>query len=361
MESENVMAMEIAPPLTKYTHPPARIAFFQEALEKTERLPGIRSAALVSHVPFGGSSGGGFVIEGRTPSDPREWDAEFRSASEGYFRTMGIPVLAGRSLTVRDTAGSELVAVINSAMARRFWPGDNPIGKRIRRRSGPIALPWLTIVGIVGDVRHLGPTRDAFFEVYIPFTQPSWAATGAPFPYPRELVVRTDTDPVSAVSSIQQQVWSIDKDQPVSAVRTLDNLASASVSRQRFAMLLFATFGFVALVLASVGIHGVLSYSVTQRRHEIGIRAAMGANPRQMMVMVVGEGMGLVALGTVVGVLAALAVTRFTSTLLFGVTPTDPATFLSVTLFFAAVACFACCFSASKAARVDPLVALRYE
>jgi putative ABC transport system permease protein len=361
MRSDNVLAMEIAPPASKYTEPAARVAFFQQVLEKAGALPGVRSAAVISHVPFGGSSGGGFVIEGRTPSDPREWDAEFRSASGEYFRTMGIPVLAGRTLTDQDTANTLLVAVINQTMARRFWPDESPIGKRIRRRSGPVNLPWLTIVGIVGDVRHLGPIQDVFLEVYIPYTQPSWASSGAPFPFPRELVVRTESDPVNTVSSLQQQVWSIDKDQPVTAVRTLESLSRGSVSRQRFTMLLFATFGFIGLVLAAVGIHGVLSYSVTQRRHEIGIRAALGAHPRRMMAMVVGEGMSLVAVGTVIGIVVALALTRFTSTLLFGVTPTDTATFLSVAVMFAGVACFACYFSAAKAARVDPLLALKYE
>jgi predicted permease len=361
INADNVIAMEIAPPLTKYPQPSARIAFFQHVLERVEALPGVRSAAVVSHMPFGGSSGGGFLIEDRLASDPREWDAEFRAVSRDYFRTMGIPILAGRSLTAQDTANGPLVAVINKAMAQRFWPNDSPLGKRIRRRSGPVELPWLTIVGIAGDVRHLGPTRDVFFEVYIPYTQPSWASSGAPFPFPRELVVRTQTDPGQMASLLQQQVWSIDKDQPVTAVRTLDSLAQASVSRQRFTMLLFGAFGFIALVLAMIGIHSVLSYTVTQRTHEIGIRAAMGAKPGHLIARVMGQGLTPVAAGVVIGIGAAVMLTRFTSTLLFGVTPTDPTTFLSVSALFVLMASFTCYYSASKAARVDPLVALRYE
>jgi putative ABC transport system permease protein len=312
-------------------------------------------------MPFGGSSGGGFLIEGRTPADPREWDAEFRTASGDYFQTMGIPILAGRSMTAQDTANRPLVAVINKAMAQRFWPNDSPLGKRIRRRSGPVELPWLTIVGIVGDVRHLGPTRDVFFEVYIPYTQPSWASSAAPFPFPRELVVRTQTDPRQMAPLLQQQVWSIDEDQPVTAVRTLESAAEASVSRQRFTMLLFGAFGFIALVLAMIGLHSVLSYTVTQRTHEIGIRTAMGAQPRQVIAMVMGQGLTPVAVGVCIGVGAAIAFTRFTSTLLFGVTPTDPTTFLGVSTLFVLVASLSCGLAASKAARVDPLVALRYE
>jgi putative ABC transport system permease protein len=361
MNADNVIAMEIAPPLTKYPQPSARIAFFQQVLERVEVLPGVRSAAVVSHMPFGGSSGGGFLIEGRTPSDPREWDAEFRTASSEYFRTMGIPILAGRSLSARDTGTGPLVAVINKAMAQRFWPNESPLGRRIRRRSGPVELPWLTIVGIAGDVRHLGPTRDVFFEVYVPYMQPSWASTGAPFPFPRELVVRTQTDPRQMASLLQQQVWSIDKDQPVTAVRTLDALAQASTSRQRFTMLLFGAFGFIALVLAMIGIHGVLSYTVTRRSHEIGIRAAMGARPGHLVAMVMRQGLTPVAAGVVFGVGAAVALTRFTSTLLFGVTPTDPTIFFCVSALFVLLAALTCYYSASKAARVDPLVALRYE
>ena len=362
MRPDNVLAMEIAPPLSKYPQPSTRVDFFQRVLEKAEALPGIRSAAVVSHVPFGGSGGGGFVIEGRTPSNPREWDAEFRSASGDYFRTMGIPVLAGRSISPQDSSNSLPVAVINKAMAQRFWPNDSPLGKRIRRRSGPFTYPWLTIVGIVGDVKHLGPTRDVFSEVYVSYTQPIWGSPeGAPFPFARELVVRTEVDPMSIVSALQQQVWSVDKEQPVTAVRTLKNLARENVSGQRFTMLLFGAFGFFGFLLAAVGVHGVLSYTVTQRTHEIGIRAAMGANPGQIMALVIGQGMSLAAAGIVVGLAAAFALTRFTSTLLFGVTPTDPATFASVSMLFVGVAFLACYFPASKAARVDPLVASRYE
>jgi putative ABC transport system permease protein len=359
--SENVLAMEIAPPPSKYARPFERVAFFQQVLERVEALPGVRSAAVVSHFPLAGSSGGGFVLEGRTPSDPREWDAEFRSASPDYFRTMGIPLLEGRSFTAQDAGSSMPVAVINKAMAQRFWPNESPLGNRIRRGRAPVDIPWLTIVGIVGDVKHQGPTRETYLEVYVPYTQPSWAGLSpSPFPFPRELVVRTDGDPRALVPILRKQVWAIDKDQPV-AIRMPDELLHSSVSRQRFNMLLFGAFGAVGLLLAAVGIYGVLSFVIARRTHEIGIRMAVGAERGRILALVISQGMTLVVLGVAIGVVAALVLTRVTSTLLFGVTPTDPATFISVSALLLGVAFLACYLPAWRAARVDPLVALRYE
>jgi predicted permease len=362
MKTDHVMTMEIAPPLSKYPEPAARIAYFQRLLEKAAAVPGVHSAAVVSHFPLGGSSGGGFLIEGRTSSDPREWDAEFRSTSHAYFQTVGISLWQGRFFTPLDTAGAMPVAIINKAMAQRFFPGESALGKRIRRRT-QVENPWLTVVGIVGDVKHSGPTREPYFEVYVPFTQPSWALSEAsfPFPFPRELVVRTETDPMTIAPLLQQQVWAVDKDQPVTSIRTLEGVVDRSVSRQRFSMLLFGGFGLVGLILSSVGIYAVLAFSVTQRRHEIGVRSAMGASPQQVLALVMGQGMGFVVAGVVIGIAAALALTRLTSTLLFKVTPTDPATFVSVSTLLLAVALLACYIPARRAARVDPVVALRYE
>jgi putative ABC transport system permease protein len=295
------------------------------------------------------------------PAHPREWDAEFRSISPGYFRTMGIPLLNGRWFTRQDAGNAIPVAVVNKTMARRFWPGENPIGKRIRRRA-PADPPWLTIVGVVGDVKHDGYTREAYAEVYVPYQQPSWGASGgAPFPFPRELVVRTSLDPVSLVPILQRQVWAIDKDQPISAVRTLEGLLRDSMSRQRFSMILLAVFGALGLVLALIGIYGVLSYTVTQRIHEIGIRMALGAERGQVLAMVIAQGMRLALLGVGIGAAAALALGRAMSTLLFGITPTDPATFASVSALLSAVALAACSLPAWKATKVDPIQALRCE
>ena len=358
--AENVLAMDIAPPPSKYRQPFERVAFFQEVLERVEAVPGVRSAAVVSDFPLGGSGGGGFVIEGRTPAHPKEWDAEFRSISPDYFRAMDIPLLEGRWFTRQDAAKAAPVAVVNKTMARRFWPGENPVGKRIRRRA-PAGPPWLTIVGVVGDVRHSGLTREPYAEVYVPYQQPSWGTSEVPFPFPRELVVRTDLDPVSLVPILQRQVWATDKDQPVTRVRTLEGLVRDSVSRERFNMFLMAVFGAVGLVLALVGIYGVLSYTVTRRIHEIGIRMALGAERGQVLAMVIAQGMRLAILGVGIGTVAGLALSRVMSALLFGITATDPATFVSVSALLLAVALAACSIPAWKATKVDPILALRCE
>jgi putative ABC transport system permease protein len=357
--AEKVLAMDIAPPPLKYREPFARVAFFQQVMERVEVLPGVHSAAVVSDFPLGGSGGGGFRIEGRTPpANPREWDAEFRSISPRYFETMGIPVLDGRPFTALDGAKAIPVAIINKTMARRFWRDENPLGKRIRRRT-PSDPPWLTIVGIAGDVRHQGQTREPCAEVYVPYQQPSWATSTTRFPFPRELVVRTDSDPANLVPALQRQVWAVDRNQPVSRVRTLQELLWNSVSQQRFNMLLLSLFGTLGLLLASVGIYGVLSYTVTRRIHEIGIRMALGAQPGRILAMVVGHGMGLAILGVGIGLVAALALTRVMSTLLFEITPTDPATFILVSALLLGVAFAACYIPARKATKVDPVMALR--
>jgi putative ABC transport system permease protein len=360
---ENVLIMDIAPPSTKYQEPFERVAFFQQVLERAGAVPGVRVAAVVSHFPLGGTGGGSFAIEGRTPRDPRDWDAEFRSISLDYFRALSIPLLEGRWFTAQDGSGSVPVAVINQTMARRFWPNGSSLGKRIRRgphgmMPPPGMMPWITVVGIVGDVRHDGPTRATYAEAYLPYQQPFAAPR---FPFPRELVVRTDIDPTSLVPALQREVWAVDKDQPVSRVRTLKGLHGNSMSQQRFNMLLVSLFGAMGLLLAAVGIYGVLSYLVARRIHEIGIRMALGAQRGRILRMVVAQGMGLAVLGVALGVAAALGLTRVLSTLLFGVRPTDPITFTAVAVLLLGVALAACYIPAWRATRIDPMAALRHE
>jgi len=309
-------------------------------------------------MPLGGSGGGGFLIEGRRPSHPREWDAEFRSISPQYFQTMGIPLLEGRPFTPQDAVAALPVAIINRTMARRFWPGESPLGKRLRRRTAR-ETPWLTIVGIVADVKHLGRTRDAFAEVYMSYLQPYEAFP--PFRFPRELVVRADRDPLSFVPALRREIRAVDKDQPISSVRTLERIHWDSVSPQRFNMLLLTVFSAIGLLLAAVGIYGVLSYLVTRRLHEIGIRVALGARRGQILAMVVAQGMGPAILGIGIGLTVAFVLARVLSTLLFGITPTDPLTFASVSVVLLGVALAACCIPGWKATKVDPLVALRHE
>jgi putative ABC transport system permease protein len=359
--AENVLAMDIAPPQSAYPEPAARVAYFRQVLERVEALPGVRSAAVVSHFPLEGSGGGGFEIEGRDPAAAGpKLDAEFRSISPAYLETMGIVLLEGRSFAPQDAAGNEPVAIINNTMARRYWPNENPLGKRLRRR-GPTERPWLTVVGIVGDVKHQGLTREPYAEVYVPYLQPSWGGQEGPFPFPRQLVVRGAADPQILVPALREQVWAVDKNQPVASVRLLARMLSDSVSPQRFNMLVLSVFAGIGLLLAAIGIYGVLSYAVTRRVHEIGIRVALGAQRGQIVGLIVGQGMTLALAGAGIGIAAAYALTSVLSSLLFGVTPTDAATFVAVPALLLGVAFAACYIPARKATRVNPMEALRCE
>jgi putative ABC transport system permease protein len=359
--AENVLAVDIAPPASAYPLPAARVNYFRQVLERVEALPGVRSAAVVSHFPLEGSGGGGFEIEGRAPdaSGPK-LDAEFRSMSPAYLETMGIALLAGRAFTPQDVAGTETVAIINNMMARRYWPNENPIGKRLRRR-GPTERPWLTIVGVIGDVKHQGVTQEPYAEVYVPYVQPSWGGTEGPFPFARQLVVRGAADPQALVPAIREQVWAVDRNQPVSSVRLLARMLSDSMSPQRFNMLVLSVFAAIGVTLAAVGIYGVLAYTVTRRVHEIGIRVALGAQRGQILRLIVGQGMTLALVGAAIGLAIAVGLTRLLASLLFGVTPTDMATFLAVPALLLAVALAACYIPAWRATRVNPMQALRCE
>jgi putative ABC transport system permease protein len=326
-----------------------RAAFFEQVLERVEALPEVRSAAVVSYLPLRGSAGGDFSVQGREST--ADLDAEFRAISTDYFRTMGTPLLQGREFDRRDVGDASSVAIINQTMARRFFPTENPIGKRIKRGS-----PWMTIVGIVGDVKHRGLTDETAAEIFVPYLQPS----STDF-FPRELVVRTASDPLRLVPTVRSEVWAVDKDQPISDIRLLSEVLSDSLSQRRFNMLLLSIFGMAGLLLAAVGVYGVLSHAVTQRTHEIGIRMALGAQRSNIVRLVVNHGLKLVLVGLAAGLGSALVLTRLLSTLLYGVTPTDPFILITVSLLLFCVALVACYIPARRATKVDPMVALRWE
>ena len=267
---------------------------------------------------------------------------------------MSIPLLAGRSFTDHDTQTSPTVVVISETMARRFWPGEEAIGKRIA--AGRIRTPadLIEVVGVVKDVRQFQLTAEPRPQMYLSYRQAAFFA-------PRDLVVKTDVDPASMATTVRKTVWEIDKDQPVSNIRTMEEILADSIARQRFSMLLLAIFAGVALVLAGVGIYGVMSYSVAQRTREIGIRMALGAQTGAVLKLAVGYGMKLVIAGIVIGLIAAFALTRVMSSLLFGVTATDPTTFTLISLLLVAVAALASYIPARRATKVDPMIALRYE
>jgi putative ABC transport system permease protein len=354
--TENLLTMKIVLPPTKYATLESKSAFYTDLINRVQSLPGVRSAAVITNLPLyaqGNSIGVG--IEGKPAPPPgQELIVITRIISPRYFDTMSIPLLKGRQLTDQDTDKTPNVIVISETMARRFWPGEEAVGKRVS--LGPINKPedWFNVIGVVKDVRQYGLTAELEPQMYLTYRQTD-------FFEPRDLVVKTDVDPVSLSSAVRKTVWEIDKDQPVSNIRTMEEILGDSIARERFSMLLLAIFASVALVLAAVGIYGVMSYSVAQRTHEIGIRMALGAQTSAVLRLAVGYGFKLVIAGIAIGLIAALALTRVMSTLLFGVTATDPMTFTLISLLLIAVAAVASYIPARRATRVNPIIALRYE
>ena len=354
--TDNLLTMKIVLPEPKYEEMERRSVFYTELINRVQSLAGVRSAAVTSNLPLyrqGNSIGVG--IEGQPDPPPgQERIVVTRIISPGYFDTMSIPILRGRGLTDQDTETTPNVVVISETMARRYWPGEDAVGKRIA--AGRIRSPedWIQVVGVAKDVRQFELNAEPRPQMYLTYRQ-------AGFFDSRDLVVKTDVDPASMAATVRKAVWEIDKDQPVSNIQTMDEILADSIARQRFSMLLLAIFAAVALVLAGVGIYGVMSYSVAQRTHEIGIRMALGAQTGAVLKLAVGYGMKLVIAGIAIGLIAAFALTRVMSTLLFGVTATDPTTFTLISLLLIAVAVLASYVPARRATRVNPLIALRYE
>jgi putative ABC transport system permease protein len=354
LKPENVLTLDVGLPRTKYTGP-QQAAFFQQVIERLKSLPGVQSAGAVYPLPLSGAEEGmGFGIEGRAALAPGEvYNAGPRWVSPDYFNVMGIPLLRGRELTERDGSDSPRVVVINEAMAARYFPDEEPIGKRVAFDQVNNAPNWREIVGVVGDVKHSALDSDPKPEMYFPFTQfPSFFMT---------LVVRTSGDPLNLVAAARSEVLAVKNDQPISNVHTMEELLSNSVAQRRFNMLLLSIFAGVALLLAAVGIYGVMSYSVAQRTHELGVRMALGAQTSHVLALVVKQGMTLALAGVGIGLAAAFALTRILASLLYGVSATDPLTFSVIALMLASVALLACYLPARRATKVDPMVALRYE
>jgi len=355
---DHVLTMRTVLPFSKYAKPEQRRAFYDEVLRKIGELPGVESAGMITFLPlsFTGMNFN-FSIEGRpAPSDIELPFALYRVVSPDYFRAMGIPLQRGRFFDSRDTAGAPPVILVNRRLAEHFWPNEDPTGKRLK--IGPADSPnaWASVAGVVGDVQQEGLNREQKFELYVPYAQERRG-----FVAPRDLVVRTAGDPQQVAAAVRQAVWSVDKDQPVSNVRTMEQVVSTAVSRERFQTLLLALFATLALLLACVGLYGVISYAVVQRTHEIGVRIALGAKPADVLRLVIKQGMALTMIGLVFGVAIAFAVTRVMSEMLFGVTATDPLTFVGVPVVLGLIAFLACYVPARRATKVDPLVALRYE
>ncbi|MGB7925761.1 MAG: ABC transporter permease [Pyrinomonadaceae bacterium] len=354
---DKVLTMRIVLPELKYPDQTRRSAFYTDMIHRIEALPGVKSAAVTNWIPLvrqGDSIG--ISVEGRPDPPPSQRNIVVtRVISPHYFGTMGIQLSQGRTFDEQqDREDSAGVVVVSETMARRYWPGEDPVGKRIKAGSAGSPNPWWTIVGVAKDVRQFELNADPKPQMYLPYSQADFFA-------PRHLVVSTDVEPLSMAATVRSTVWAIDKDQPVSNITTMEDILSESVARQRFSMLLLGIFAAVALVLAAVGIYGVMSYSVAQRTHEFGIRMALGAQGRDVLKLAVGEGLKLVMIGVVIGLVAAFILTRVMSSLLFGVSATDPTTFIIISLALVSVALLASYIPARRATKVDPMVALRYE
>ena len=349
---DHVISMRSAEAGPKYQQDKARIQYYQQIGDRISRLPGVQSQGAVSTLPLTASvSWGGILIEGYTPppSEP-ELQVDMRVATNDYFRTMEIPLLQGRFFSDHDTSDVPKVVVIDDKMAKRFWPHESAVGKRMRAN---VKDPWYTVVGVVGTVKQYGLDIDGRMVVYYPEQQ---SADGDLY-----LVARTSNDPASVASAMVREIHAIDAGVPVFEVRTMQERLHDSLARQRFSMAVLGGFAGFAMLLAAVGVYGVISYMVTQGTHDIGLRMALGAQQRNILGLVVKQGMALAAIGIVAGLMGAFSLTRVMATLLFGVSATDVATFSVVTLFLVAIALVASYVPALRATRVDPVVALHYE
>jgi putative ABC transport system permease protein len=354
-EPNNLLTMNISLPRQKYKEPQQANAFFDQVAEHIKTVPGVKSVGGTDPLPFSNSNATtSFFIEG-APAVPLADRPEVgqRSVTPAYFETMGVPVLKGRSFTAQDRDNTPQVIVVNEALASRYWPNQDVIGKRLGFEKDPSKQSWREIVGVVGNVKHFGLDAEAKPEVYFPYQQS-----------PRNfmtVVVRTASDPVSMIPAIRGQVFAIDKDQPVFDIMTMDQRLTKSVASSRFVMLLLGSFSVLALGLAAVGLYGAMSYLVTQRTQEIGLRMALGASRTDVFKLVVGKGMSLALIGIAIGLVASLALTRVMRSLLFEVTPTDVLTFVIVPVVLLTVTLLACYIPARRATNVDPLTSLRYE
>ena len=354
-DPKGAIAFDLDLPGTRYGKPEQSARFFRDLLPKLNALPGVVSASAVVPLPFSDDSiGTSFDIEGRPVPKSEQPGTQFRCVGLDYFRTMHIPLISGRTFTASDTRGSAPVIIINQTLAKRFFPNENPIGKRIQPGISDTGDTVMReIVGVVGDVRHRRLWRAPDPETYAPYDQ---VAIGG-----MTIVVRGDADPQALIPMIRIEVKRMDSELPLYNVRTLEDYVAGSVAQRRFTALLLGIFAAVAMLLAAVGMYGVISYGVAQRTHEIGVRIALGAESADVLRLVVGQGLRLTLLGVALGCLGALGASRFLSGLLFGVAGDDPVTFGAVATMFLAVALVACYVPARRAMRVDPLVALRYE
>jgi putative ABC transport system permease protein len=347
---KNVLTLGLSLPQEDlYNGPPGHPRFCQDLGEHVSAIPGVLAVGAVGHLPMEGDAGRSFAVEGQPdPGRGKRPGAHYSVACPNYFKALGVPLLAGREFTHQDTVAAPAVAIVNQTMALRFWPKENPVGKRILQGDS-----WLTIVGVVGDVRHWGLDNETQSQFFRPYTQAAWPVM--------TVVVRTISAPMSFAPAIKTTMREVEPDRPVSGIETMENIVQDSLGSRRFPTLLLSSFALLALVLATVGILGVVSYSVAQRTHEIGIRMALGARAVDVLKLMVSGSMTWVVVGVAVGVAGSLGLTRLLGTLLYNVKPSNPVVLGTVSLLLTAIGLLASYIPARRAARVDPMVALRYE
>jgi putative ABC transport system permease protein len=353
---DHLLTMHLTLPRAKYDSDEKVNNYYRQLIERVTAVRGVEAAGLsISLPPDNLEVSDSFSIEGKPwPDGAREPIVPIVLTSPEYFTALGVPVLQGRGFSATDKQGSPLVVIINQTLAERYFPDESPIGKRLKVGGADRPRnPWMEIVGVVGDLKYSGLDAKPEPTYYTPLAQDAWRAA--------YLVVRAPMNPADLAPAIREQIWSLDKDMPIANVATMDRLLAESVAQPRFRTLLLGIFAALALVLASVGIYGVISYSVTQRTHEIGIRMALGAQTRDVSKLVIMEGMALALIGVATGVVASFALTRVMENLLFEVSTTDRSTFAGVAALLIAVSALACWFPARRASRVDPIVALRCE
>ncbi len=354
-QPDRVLTMGMNLRSSQYSKPEAQLLFWQRVLDRVRAIPGVESAAVGSVVPFTGEhSRTDITFEGLpTPGIGQYPHPDFHSISADYLNALGEPLIRGRAFTENDNESAPLVGLINSKLAQRYFPNGDAIGKRFTFGHLDPRNKWITIVGIVSDTRLYGLENPSRFEVYVPYRQKTRDNL--------TLAVRSSTDPTALGSAVRAAIAEIDKDQAVFQVETMEELVNESVSTRHATLILLEMFGALALVLASIGIYGVMAYSVALRAHEIGIRIALGAQRRDVLRMVMGQGARLALIGVAIGVAAALALTRLLSSLLFSVSASDPIVFVCVPVVLMLVTLVACYIPAMRAMKVDPMVALRYE
>ncbi len=353
---KNVVAMSITLPQTKYPEAAQSTATFAQILETIRALPGVKSAGAVNNLPLGpNNSDATFFVQGQPdPPAERQQRAWYTPITTGYLETMQIPLLRGRLFEERDTAQAGRVILINETLAKEYFPGEDPVGKRLGfgRRATP-QTNYREIVGVVGNVRFFGLNQEETAAIYFPHAQVASRRMN--------IVARTEGDPMAIAAALRSAVWRFDRDLAIPSLQTLEEVISGSLTARRFTLLLLGAFSALAMLLAAIGLYGVMAYAVAQRTREIGIRMALGAHPRDVLRLVLGQGMALTGVGLAIGIALALALGRSMSSLLYGLAPHDPATFAAVAMLLAGVAALASYIPARRAMRVDPVVALRYE